>query len=835
MKLYTKAVESDAITTREAENRKVAYTAAIEGIVLLENDGTLPVKPGRIALFGAGAAFTIKGGTGSGEVNERHSVSIQEGLESAGFEITTKNWLADYEKDFLKAQEEHAKHVAQRLRRFDWISIVNPLPFRYPYGRLITDADIGADKHGDNTDTCIYVIARQSGECTDRDPVKNDYSLSEVELENIRICAKRYIKTIIVINTGSSMNMGFLDYIDGINAVVYFCQQGCEGGTALADILIGKASPSGRLSDTWVKNYNDIPFADEYAIISGKRYEADYKEGIYVGYRYCDSFNVEPRYPFGYGLGYTDFSIDFLDLQIEDLKVDVRVSVKNTGMQYSGKEVVQLYVSCPGTKLEREQQSLAAFVKSKVLSPGESQELLLSFDMRDLAAYDQSDACFLLESGDYMLRIGKNSRCTAVCTVLEMERDFIVSRHQYILPVREPIKEITKASAVNQLDYQEKKQDPDTPRRFIVNIESVKTRDINYTQPEITNDPKVLQILDKLSAEDMVELCVGIGMLGGAKYLTVPGAGGYTTSALLDKGLSNMVLCDGPAGVRLQKTSAITKKEKVKMIDAQLGAMNYLPKIVKKLLFGNPKKDKLLYQFTTAFPVGNAMAQTWNVDMLEEIGKAAGREMVEYGVAIWLVPAMNIHRNPLCGRNFEYFSEDPLLSGKLAAAITRGAQSQNGCFTTLKHFACNNQEEGRQRMSTNVNERALREIYLRGFEIAVREGKPRCIMTSYNRINGEYTPNSHDLCTKVLRNEWGFDGLVMTDWFSTWEKQGLAGNAAAIACGNDLIMPGGKSFKKKVREALKDGSLTEQSLKLAASNIIKVILESHTQKEFESR
>jgi len=824
MKLYTKATESNKVTAREAENREVAYRAATESIVLLKNDGTLPIAGGKLALYGAGAAHTIKGGTGSGEVNERHSVSILEGLEKGGFEITTSKWISDYDEDVKKAQEEHAKVVAQRLRRFDWISIVNPLPFRFPFGRKINETDIKES----NTETCIYVVARLSGECTDRNPAKHDYSLAESEIENIKTVTKHYKKTIVVINTGSSMNMDFLDEIEGINAVIYFCKQGCEGGTALADLLTGKVSPSGRLSETWAKNYSDIPFADEYSIISGNRKYADYKEGIYVGYRYCDSFDVKPRYPFGYGLGYTEFSIEYLSMKLDGPSVNVGVKVTNTGPEHSGKEVAQLYLHCPGKKLLREWQSLAAFAKSKVLAPGEFQELTLNFDLRTMAAYDEEKAQFILEAGDYTLRLGKHSRDATACAVLELGSEIVVSQHQNICPMKTPIDELKGKS------FSHTQENQNLPRQSI-SAEAIVTETIDYTPPKITDDKKVTDILDKLSADDMVELCVGIGMFGGEKYLTVPGAGGYTTSMLLDKGLSNMVLSDGPAGVRLQKTSAITKKEKVKMVDAQLGAMEYLPKIIKKFLFGNPQKDKLLYQFTTAFPVGNAMAQTWNIELLEEIGKAAGREMVEYGVSVWLAPGMNIHRNPLCGRNYEYFSEDPLLTGKLAAAITRGAQSHEGCFVTIKHFVCNEQEEARQRMSSNVSERTLREIYLRGFEIAVKEGNAGCVMTSYNRVNGEYAPNSYDLCTKVLRNEWGFDGLVMTDWFATWEKRELANNAAAIKSGNDLIMPGGKSFKKNVREALSDGSLSTQELRLASSNVIRTILASHTQKEFEQK
>jgi beta-glucosidase len=252
--------------------------------------------------------------------------------------------------------------------------------------------------------------------------------------------------------------------------------------------------------------------------------------------------------------------------------------------------------------------------------------------------------------------------------------------------------------------------------------------------------------------------------------------------------------------------------------------MKYMPEAFKKVLLGDPDKHPVIYQFTTSFPVGLALAQTWNTEVLEKVGEAVGEEMKAYGVTYWLAPALNIHRNPLCGRNFEYYSEDPYLSGKVAAAITKGVQKSRGCYVTIKHFCCNNQEDNRMHTNANISERALREIYLRGFEIAVKEGNPQSVMTSYNKVNGVYANNSYDLLTKTLRNEWGFDGVVMTDWFATGKKVG--NHALAIATGNDLIMPGTEAAEKEIYKAFKDGLITEEDIKRCAANVLKGIMGS---------
>ncbi|WP_163192139.1 glycoside hydrolase family 3 protein [Clostridium thermarum] len=816
--LRTKAVYQNNETERERKHRQQSYRAALEGIVLLENDGAMPVKPGKIALYGAGAAMTIKGGTGSGEVNERYSVSILEGLERAGYTITTMKWLNDYARMFKEEQEAYAAIAAKKIRKLDIINLMAE-PFKYPHGREISHEDIEES----DTDTCIYVVARQAGEGADRKLDNGEYNLTDIERVNIMKCAEAYKKTIVVINVGASFDVSFVYEIPGINALVYFCQQGTEGGTAFADILSGKAVPSGKLTDTWARTYDDIPFACEYSYLNGDLQNEYYKEGIYVGYRYFDTFKVKPQYEFGYGLSYTQFHMGFVNAVIDKTKATIRVKVQNIGDKYAGKEVVQLYVSCPQNKLHKEYQRLAAFAKTKELKPGEAQELDLDIDMRALSSYDEESASFILEQGDYIVRLGNSSRNTVPCAVISLDNDVTVSKHANICRPQLKLQEIEPPKVAYDDDLQ-------NVVKLTASASDFETVTYEYKEPPVYSDQRVDEIMKRLTLKDMVELVVGAGMFG-KTYFTCPGAVGNTTSKIVKKGIINIALSDGPAGLRLQKTSTVTKKGKVKMIDAHIEFMNYLPKLIKKFMFGNPNKDTLIYQFTTAFPVELALAQTWNTELLEEIGRAISVEMAEYGVTYWLAPAMNIHRNPLCGRNFEYYSEDPYLTGKMAAAVTKGCQSIEGNYVTIKHFCANNQEDNRNKVSSNVNERALREIYLRGFEIAVREAGAKGVMTSYNKVNGTYTPNSHDLCTKVLRNEWGFDGVVMTDWFST--GKGLANNGLCMKAGNDLIMPGGRRYKKEILAELKKGTINEKDIRRCAANVLRSILNSNLAKEYK--
>ena len=819
METYTKASRSDAVSEREKRNRQVAYQAALEGVVLLKNEGALPFQTKRVALYGAGAARTVKGGTGSGEVNERYSVSILEGLKDRGFQVTTGRWLRDYEEEYARQLAAYERERRQFYKRIGEKSIIDLMmtSFQLPGGRAVSRQDVEESA----TDSCVYVVSRQAGEGGDRRAEAGDYYLTETELSSIRVCAANYSHFVLAINCGSGMDMAFLDQIEGIDAVVYLCQLGTEGGHAFADLLSGAATPSGKLSDTWARTYTDIPFAMEYSYLNGDLKDEFYREGIYVGYRYFDSFGKEPLYPFGFGLSYTDFSVEAESVQIDGKRLCVSAKVQNTGERFSGKETAQLYVSAPNGRLYKEYQSLAAFAKTRLLAPGETETLSLSFSMEELASYDEAASRYVLEAGDYILRLGNSSRSAKPVAVVYLDREVTVSEHEAVCPLNRPMTELKAAAFAFE-------RTGDLPRCEL-KAGDFKTARYHYETPAVSGDPRVRAFLESLSLEEMAEIVVGVGMFGKSRF-DLPGSVGNTTSRFWNRGLANAALCDGPAGLRIQSRSALDKKGRIKPLQMSLSVLEMLPEIVKKPMLGDPEKDTPLYQYSTAFPAATALAQTWNAPLLREIGQAVYEEMKEYGCTFWLAPAMNIHRNPLCGRNFEYFSEDPYLSGQMAAALCRGVQREEGYYATVKHFACNNQEENRNAVSSNVSERALREIYLKGFSIAVRQGGAKAVMTSYNLLNGVYTPNSYDLCTKVLRNEWGFDGVVMTDWFSTMKGQG--DTAVALAAGNDLIMPGGRSYKSAILKAVQQGRIGMADVARCCGNVLRAILNSQTQRDY---
>ena len=821
--ILTNATPGNEITERETAHRKLARDAAAESIVLLKNDGTLPVAPCPVALYGAGAATTIKGGTGSGEVNERYSVTIEQGLKNSGFAITTDPWLREYEKTMLNQKAAANRALAKKLINSSSDNRINIMAnsFQYPTGRLISDADIQGSRSAGGCETCIYVIARQAGECSDRSLERHDFGLTQTEIDNLKIVSDSYSKTIVVINVGGPMDLSPLDDIGGINAILFFCQQGMEGGNALADIITGSVTPSGCLASTWPRKYEDLPNAMEYSYLKGHTDYEEYREGIYVGYRYFDSFNVAPRYEFGYGLSYTRFSIECTDAAVYKTKVTVMAKVTNTGDTRTGKKCVQLYASVPDGKLLREYQSLAAFAKTGLIAPGKSEEISLDFDICGLAGYDGQSASYILEKGEYILRLGESSKATKAIVVLTLDSTVVTEVCENVCKLDRDLDEIKPAA-------QAPREIPPGIRRLKINSSDIHTKKHDYTVPKPALSTKTEAILNKLGLEDMLKIVVATGMMNTESCFLVPGAAANTTSHLVDMGLPNAALCDGPAGLRVQRTSVKLKNGKIKPVEAMMDFMNYMPWLMRKVMFTDTKKGVPLYQYTSAFPVGTALAQTWNTRLIEQISKAVGAEMVEFGVTYLLAPGMNIHRNPLCGRNYEYYSEDPLLTGKMAAAVTRGVQSFAGCYVTIKHYAANNQETNRNHTNSIVSERALREIYLKGYRIAIEEAGSKGVMTSYNKVNGVYAPNSYDLCTILLRCEWGFDGVVMTDWFST--GKGLAGNGLAIKAGNDLICPGGEEFIKALKKDFENGVVGIDDIRLCCARVLEAVINGRTGK-----
>ena len=774
MKFQVFGATSPEESLREKEHKALARRAAAEGIVLLKNDGVLPLQTRKIALYGPGSRMTVKGGSGSGDVHERHSVTIEEGLKNAGFEFPTTLWMDRFKSKCDADVNSWRGDLEEKIKKFNPIQtmqmfiFIGEHPMPYP-----ACTPVLPDELTDETDTAIYVLSRQAGEGKDRRVEKGDYLLSDVEEESLRLLRKHYKKLILVLNCGSVMDLSIMDEIR-IDAVLFYGQGGMEGGNALADILTGKVNPSGRLTDTWGCRYEDYPSADTFGHRNGKLDDEEYAEGIYVGYRWFDKQNIKPRYPFGYGLSYTTFTENG-----EEVTPDyVAVTVTNTG-DYSGKDVLQLYISKPDGKLDHEKKALAGFVKTKLLAPGESQTLQIPYQLADIASFDESRSAFILEGGMYEIHLND-----ALCGSILVEERI---------------------------------------------LETLKL--IGNDQPTVIAEevsPKVKALLGKLTDRDKCKLVTG-GGYSIRCYNNVMGAAGRTCTKLLKKGIPNIVLSDGPAGLNVNQSTTVMPDGTPRYPeglpkDWQWGWLNK----VGPLLKGKPGKGKTVYRYMTAWPSETVLAQSWNTELLEEVGCAIGTEMLEIGVSVWLAPGLNIHRNPLCGRNFEYYAEDPLLTGKMASAVTRGVQRQGGVGVSVKHYCCNNQEDNRMGVSANVSQRALREIYLRAFRIAVTEGEPWTVMSSYNRVNGNYVCNSFDFCTRVLRQEWGFKGLVMSDWNATEQ----CSYAEAINAGNDLIMPGTSAVSKKLRQELQDGKLSRKALNLSAGRVLELVFKSDTCKEF---
>lgn len=859
-KIY--AARSDEVSDREKRNMERSRKIATQGMVLLQNDGTLPIRDKgiKIALFGSGGRRTVKGGIGSGDVNSRMTINVEQGLIEAGFNVTTAAWMDRYDamcKENMDAyMAKFMKHIAEKGQ--DGITDALSNPYKEPDEPKVTQEDIDSS----DTDTAIYVLARNSGEGKDRAPVPGDYELSENEKYNLGVITQAYARTIVVLNVGGVIDTKIIRQMKGINAVLLMSQAGNISGYALADILTGKETPNGHLTTTWAENYMDYPSADTFSHMNHDLDDEFYKEGIYVGYRYFDSFGIKPAYPFGYGLSYTTFSVCICCAVIVNNNVKVSVEVKNTGEEFAGKEVIQVYYSAPDGILEKPYQELAGYAKTKKLMPGEVQTVEIIFPITDMASYDEERAAYILEPGEYAIRVGTHSRNTHIAAVLVLDDEVVTKQLSNRIAADQEM-QLLSVRNVKPYTYAEEEAERKNAERIEIIVSHITASpapvyggipaeledsgDLKVTLDDVRRGKASLDTLvGQLSIEEMADLCVGTARGGfgstsiiGAASTACPGAAGDTTSALIDsRKVPNIVLADGPAGLRLSKAFVADSKDNIipGLGESALGGM--------ELLFGMQKPARPAdavdyYQYCTAIPIATMLAQTWDIEVIEEAGDIVGEEMEEFGVSLWLAPGMNIHRNPLCGRNFEYYSEDPLISGKCAAADTRGVQKHPGCGTTIKHFALNNQEDNRSHCNEHCAERAIREIYLRGFEIAVKESQPLALMTSYNLLNGVHTANHHDLLTAVCRDEWGFQGLIMTDWGTTGggdlnpntsTKYGFSSAAGCIKAGNDLIMPGSKEDVEEIIHAVEDQDghgeypLTKGELQACARRILQTII-----------
>lgn len=814
----------------ELKGRTLARKAAAEGFVLLKNDGVLPLKEKKVALFGAGARMTVAGGTGSGAMHERYSVSIEEGLENAGFQIVSKNWIEQYDQYYKKTYQEWHEKIEELVKDvslpMEALKIKLANQFIYPTGIPVTREDM------ENADSsvAIYVVSRQAGEGNDREAVEADYYLDELEKANLKAISEYYKKTLVVINCGGVIDTAFMEEFQ-INGLIFYAQGGEEGGNAFADIVSGKVNPSGKLTDTWAKKYEDYPSAGIFSKETDPL-EQDYEEGIYVGYRYFDSFDIRPRYHFGYGLSYTEFEIETKRFSVEGNRAAVEVEVKNTGKSV-GKEVVQIYGTIPYGDKGNEFQRLLAFVKTPEIAPGEVWNDVVVFELRDLAEYSEQDSVYFLNAGEYKIRVGNASDHTKLAAVLILDHKIITEKCCRICPVKKEIREIEPpARACLKWNKCEKIGEEGThleEEGFArIRLKASDIAAIEYTYPDIPvyPDESVKEKIESMNVRQLATLTVG-GTISGERLVTVVGASGTTTSSLYETcGIPNVILSDGPAGLNLSQRVVQTKDGEVKGMDLreQYNFGAFRTYMLSRL--GKETEGTVHYQYATALPCSLLLAQTWNTELLEEIGENVGAEMEAFGVTIWLAPGMNIHRNPLCGRNFEYYSEDPYLSGCMAAALTNGVQSHPGKGVSLKHFCANNAEVKRDYSSSNLNERTLREIYLKGFEIALRKCRPRTVMASYNKINGVYNTNNFDLLVRVLRNEWGFEGLVMSDWEAVSNKAGKARSEKAAYAQCDLIMPGELEQIDEICQGVEKGEIRLEDLKRSAGRVLKLVREN---------
>lgn len=809
----------------ELRNHKIARRAAAEGIVLLKNEGVLPLKKGaKAALFGGGAVGTIKGGTGSGDVNARETVSIYQGFVDAGIPLTNRDWLEEYAEIYRQAREDWKEEIlseAARRGKGKFFEVYSSHIFRMPAGSALKQADV------EGADVVFYVISRTAGEDADRFLEPGDYYLTEEEKAELAFLDAACENLTVILNTGGVIDLQDILGLTHLKGLVHISQPGMEGGNALADVLTGKVTPGGKLTGTWAKDYGDIPNAENYSHNNGDVQKEYYTEGIYVGYRYFDSFRKETAYPFGFGLSYTSFSIRTEEVCPEEKGgAYVTVTVKNTGDTWAGREVVQVYLSCPQDGLEKEYRRLCGFTKTKLLEPGEGEQLRIPIPSKNMASFSEEKSAWIVEKGQYGVWVGNSCADLKISGVLEVEEDTVIEAVKHILPLQEPLKELSCPKDLRLL--MERAWKEEAKARGILPITCVPVKETARSYPVTEAEKMAEELTAKLSEEQLTamvigEISKGQGQALGSAGIMVPGAAGETSSCLEEAyGVPGVPMADGPAGLRLMKSYEV---------DRATGRIN--SQGIFGALEGGIFADQTVhentdtyYQYATAFPVGTLLAQTWDTGLVEEVGRAVAAEMEAFGVSWWLAPGMNIHRNPLCGRNFEYFSEDPLLSGSMAAAITKGVQSCNGVGTTIKHFACNNQEDNRMGCDSIVSERALREIYLRGFEIAVKTAQPMAIMTSYNLINGVHTANSKDLCTVAAREEWNFQGIIMTDWTTTMPRGGSSA-WGCIAAGNDLIMPGCEGDKESILKALAEGTLDREELKACVKRMLRVIFQTN--------
>lgn len=735
--------------------------AAAEGMVLLKNDNNLlPLRKGsKVALFGKGSADYVKGGGGSGDVTVAYVRNLCDGIE----EKQTAGYLSAY----MPLHEFYRENV--KKQQTDPGKTVEPV--------LPEELLCGASE---NADIAIISICRLSYEGADRTGEPNDgnFYLSLAEQEMVAAVCEKFDKIVVVLNVGGMVDTSWFAGNPKIQAVLLAWQGGQEGGLAEADVLCGDVNPSGKLTDTFAGCFIDYP--SSYNFNESEDYVC-YTDDIFVGYRYFETVPgaaEKVNYPFGFGLSYTTFTMESNLIEEDGEKIVISCCVKNTG-ELAGKEVVQVYSSVLGSRLDAPKYELRAFRKTKLLNPGESETIILTVRKAELASYDEDTASWVVPAGTYTVFAGNCIRNTQAVCSFRMEKELVVYQAvNRCVPSKLPCRLTSDGTYVNleMQEYPAVQDTSDWPEKPGWSKEHILPNMAGKTMPEdrisfervATGEETLEAFIAQLTTEEIITLLGGCPNRGPAD---TSGIGGWDYI-----GIPAVMTADGPAGLRFWPDRGIC---------------------------------------TTAWPVATALACTWDPELVYLVGEAGAKEVKENNLGMWLTPAINIHRSPLCGRNFEYYSEDPLLTGKLASAMVKGIQSQ-GVSACVKHFCVNNKETNRDRSDSRVSERALREIYLKAFEIVVKESDVWSVMTAYNLLNGTYTSENADLINGILRAEWGYSGLVVTDWNNRAEqyREELAGNDVRMPCG---------SFKR-LQKALELGLITRENLQGNVRRVLEWIL-----------
>ena len=789
---------------------EVMRNNSAECTLFLKKDSNFPLKnPGKVVLVGAGARGTTKGGTGSGDVESRYFTTCEQGLKNAGFEIVSTDWLDKF-PDFKKARhKDFVEYIYRIAEKYD--SNAGHISF----GAVEPERDYDLPLDYPDAEAAFYVIARNSGEGEDRRLVKGDIYLTTSEIRDILYLNEKYEKFMLVLNVPGVVD---LSPVKEVKNILLLSQLGVVTGDIFADIVLGKANPSGKLATTWTA-VKDYKYIEEFGGIDNTRY----LEGIYVGYRYFDSVNVKPLFPFGYGLSYTDFKIEYLGIKNEKDKFTIRSKVSNVG-SFVGKEVVQIYLSPSQINKDKPWQTLAAFKKTPLLKPEESIELNITFNLSDFARYDEESAQYILDRGYYIIRMGNSANRTIEVAYITLPEDVVT----------EVLKNVGGKPDFKDFKPKAIKYDDDLTdlEEIVLEKKEFDKKRVNYNDYHVSFNQKLMSFSDA----ELARMCVCDFTNTGEEPHTIhlQGEAGETVLGL-EKINNYLVLADGPAGLRIIKKYGIDEKGVYRLCENQMSErmIDYLTeeewKQVDTLENNLDRKGKVYYQYATAIPTATALGQSFNEELLEIIGNVVGNEMDIFNVNLWLAPGLNIHRNILNGRNFEYYSEDPLVSGKMAASITRGVQNHKNRATTIKHFACNGQEMNRFNSNSILSERALREIYIKGFKIAIDEGNPLTLMTSYNLINGKHSSERRDLLIDVLRIEWEYKGLIMSDWYTSNDiKIGLANHYAQNAVpnilgGNNLQMGGGKNDYDLIMKNVEEGNIKTVNLLECASKVYDTI------------